>query len=97
MSREPAATPTAQIRLPADFLKLIEGLPEKAHDLWATRRLTDGWTPAPRRGDALKQQPCLMPYDDLLESERRYQLEAAVGTLKAISALGYRLVPTNKA
>jgi hypothetical protein len=38
-----------------------------------------------------------VPYAELPESEKRYDCEAAIGTLKAILALGYRIVPPEKA
>jgi len=96
MSYQPAPIPTSQIALPADLVELTERLAENAHDLWAARRLADGWTHGPRRDDALKQHPCLVPYADLPEPEKRYDREAVIGTLKAILALGYRIEPRDK-
>jgi hypothetical protein len=93
MSYRPAPIATSHITLPADLVGLTEKLAENAHDLWARQRLADGWTLGPRRDDALKQHPCLVPYAELPESEKRYDREAAIGTLKAILALGYRIVP----
>jgi ryanodine receptor 2 len=96
MSYQPAPIPTSQITLSADLVELTEKLATNAHDLWARQRLADGWTLGPRRDDALKQHPCLMAYAELPESENRYDREAATGTLKAILALGYRIVRPEK-
>jgi len=93
MSYQPAPIATSHIILSADLVELTERLAENAHDLWARQRLADGWTHGPRRDDALKQHPCLVPYAELPESEKCYDPEAATGTLKAILALGYRIVP----
>lgn len=93
MSYQPAPISTSHITLPPDLIELTEKLAENAHDLWARQRLADGWTLGLRRDDALKQHPCLVPYAELPESEKRYDREAAIGTLKAILALGYRIVP----
>lgn len=96
MSYQPAPIATTHVTLPADLVELTERLAENAHDLWATQRLADGWIHGPRRDDALKQHPCLVPYAELPESEKRYDREAATGTLKAILALGYRIVAPRK-
>ena len=40
-----------------------------------------------------KKHPCLIPYADLPESEKTYDRETALGTLRAILALGYTIQP----
>lgn len=55
------------------------------------QRLAQGWTYSPARDDANKKHPCLVPYADLPESEKEYDRQAAMETLKAIEALGYRI------
>jgi len=67
-------------------------LARNAHDIWARQRLADGWRFGPRRDDAKKEHPCLVPYEDLPESEKVYDRSAAMETLKAILALGYRIM-----
>jgi ryanodine receptor 2 len=96
MSYLPTPILTSHITLPADLLELTERLAENAHDLWACQRMGDGWVFGPKRDDALRQHPCLVPYNDLPESEKRYDREVAVGTLKAILALGYQILPLEK-
>ncbi len=44
-----------------------------------------------QRDDARKEHPSLVPYEDLPESERTYDRNAVMETLKAIAALGYRI------
>lgn len=41
----------------------------------------------------LKQHPGLVPYSELSEGEKAYDRVTAMETLKAIYALGYRIVP----
>ena len=91
MSYNPKPIGTSHITLPLELQQLTERLAENAHDLWAKQRLADGWTFGPQRDDRSKRHPCLVPYGDLPESEKRYDREAAMGTLKAIVALGYRI------
>jgi hypothetical protein len=91
MSYPPRPINTDATELSPDLLALTERLAEHAHDLWAQQRLADGWTHGPRRDDAARQHPCLVPYADLPESEKQYDRQAALGTLKAILALGYSI------
>jgi hypothetical protein len=90
---EPRPIPAADVELPPALVQLTERLAENAHDLWAAQRLADGWTWGERRDDAAKKHPCLIPYAELPESEKAYDRQTALGTLKAILALGYRVLP----
>lgn len=89
MSYTPAPIDTSAITLPPELNALTERLAENAHDLWAQQRLAAGWTHGPQRDDPTKKHPCLVPYSQLPESEKEYDRQAALGTLKAILALGY--------
>jgi hypothetical protein len=88
---EPNPIDTGAIRLPDDLLALTERLAENAHDHWAALRMAEGWTWGPRRDESTKQHPDLVSYDDLPESEKQYDRNSALETLKAIVALGYRI------
>ncbi len=77
--------------LSPEVLELTEKLAEHAHDIWAQQRLSDGWTYGPERDDNKKHHPCLVPYADLPDSEKQYDRNAALDTLKAIVALGYEI------
>jgi hypothetical protein len=87
----PQPIATATVTLPQEIRDLTERLAENAHDIWACQRLQDGWKHGPKRDDAKKEHPCLVPYEDLPESEKQYDRSAAMETLKAILALGYRI------
>ena len=91
MTYVPRPLDTTQVRLPDFLQQLTEKLAANAHDLWARQRLADGWTLGKERNDQHKKHPCLVPYDQLPESERTYDRQAAMETLKAILALGYRI------
>ncbi len=90
---QPQPIDTSSVALPDSMHALRERLAANAHDIWATHRLADGWTWGPARNDVLKQNPCLVPYDELPESEKEYDRAMVDETLKAIVALGYRVVP----
>jgi len=88
---KPRPIPTAGVRLSSDILELTELLAKNAHEIWAQQRQAEGWTYGARRDDAAKKHPCLVPYEDLPESEKEYDRNAAMETLKAILTLGYRI------
>ena len=91
MNYEPRPIDTAGVRVSPNVLSVSELLARNAHEVWARQRLSDGWTYGPRRDDANKKHPCLVAYDQLPESERVYDRNAALETIKVILALGYRI------
>lgn len=91
MAYQPHPIDTSQVKLSPQVRELTERLAENAHDHWARQRLLDGWRYGPARNDANKEHPCLVPYDQLPESEKVYDRQTAMETLKAITALGYRI------
>jgi hypothetical protein len=93
MSYQPDPIDTSAVQLSPELRALTERLAEHAHDLWALQRLGDGWTYGPQRDDKAKKHPCLVPYGDLPEAEKEYDRKTALGTLKAILTLGYRIQP----
>ena len=93
MNYTPAPIDTSRVSLSPELVALTERLAENAHDLWARQRINDGWTLGPQRDDQARQHPCLIPYADLPDSEKEYDRASALGTLKAILALGYTIHP----
>ena len=90
----PKPIDTASVTLPAEMDALMERLAENAHDTWAEQRLAEGWCFGPRRDDLKKEHPCLLPYEELPESEKEYDRSSVMETLKAILVLGYRIERT---
>ena len=82
---------TSGIKLSDELLQLVEQLARNVHENWAQGRINEGWTYGPERNDALKQHPCLIGYDDLPESEKEYDRNAAMETLKLILKLGWKI------
>ncbi|MEM9027146.1 MAG: RyR domain-containing protein [Pseudomonadota bacterium] len=89
----PKPIDTSNVVLDDDLVALTETLAESTHDVWARQRFLDGWTHGPMRDDAKRQHPSLVPYAELPDDEREYDRRTAIETLKAIVALGYRIVP----
>jgi ryanodine receptor 2 len=91
MTYQPNPIDTSAVTLNADILRLTEELSRHAHDVWAAERFRLGWTYGPSRDDQRREHPSLVPYDELSESEKQFDRNAVLGTLKAILALGYRI------
>ena len=92
MNYKPAPIDTSQVELSREVLQLTEQLAKNAHEVWARERMAQGWRFGPERDDARKQHPSLVPYEQLAEKEKVYDRNTAMETLKAITALGYRIV-----
>ena len=87
----PHTIDTSHVRLSAEMEELVERLAENTHDHWASGRMAEGWTYGPRRDDAARQHPDLVPYAELPEGEKEFDRRTSMETLKAIVALGYRI------
>lgn len=87
----PKPIDTKDVVLVPELLELTEQIAENVHENWAAGRLKEGWTYGEKRDDVKKTTPCLVPYDELPESEKEYDRNTAIETLKLIVALGYRI------
>lgn len=82
---------THDIELPAVLRPLVEQMAKNVHEVWAQGRLDEGWTYGPVRNDAAKHHPCLVPYESLPESEKEYDRNTSIQTLKLILKLGFKI------
>lgn len=87
----PQPMDTRDIQLPEELSELVEQMAKNVHEVWAQNRMGQGWTWGEKRSDALKQHPCLIPYEELPEVEKAYDRDTALGTLKLISKLGFKI------
>ena len=89
MNYNPNPIDLCDVTLDSALDSLVEELAENVHDAWAKGRIDDGWTYGPVRDDAKKHHPCLVPYSELPESEKEYDRNTALSTLKFIVKKGY--------
>ena len=83
---------TSDIKLPIELEDLVEEMSKNVHEVWAETRIRQGWTYGEQRKDELKTHPCLVPYEKLTEEEKEYDRNTAIGTLKFIMKLGFKIV-----
>lgn len=87
----PQPKDTSDIILPRELNELAEQIAKNVHEVWAQNRIKQGWTYGKERSDALKQHPCLIPYEELSEEEKDYDRDTAFGTLRLIAKLGFKI------
>jgi class 3 adenylate cyclase/tetratricopeptide (TPR) repeat protein len=90
---EPQPIDTSRVSLPAGLQELLEKLARHNHDIWAKRRIEEGWKLGPERDDKKKEHPGLVPYDELPDSEKEYDRQTSAEAIKAILAEKYRIEP----
>lgn len=91
MTYKPNPINTSDIVLNDDLLDLCEALAENTHDVWAVGRIAQGWTYGEKRDDEKKTTPCLVPYSELPESEKEYDRNTAMETIKVMLKMGYKI------
>ena len=87
----PRPVDTSHIVLPDELVELTEKIAENVHEIWAKGRLSEGWTYGEKQDGHMKTTPWLVPYEKLPESEKEYDRNTAMETLKLIMALGYKI------
>lgn len=83
---------TSDVILPEELLDLIELVAENVHDVWAVGRIAEGWTYGEAKDAERKTTPLLVPYGELPESEKEYDRNTAIETLKLIVKMGYHII-----
>lgn len=89
---EPSPITLDDVELSDDLTELQEAIAENAHEIWAKARTDQGWTYGPERNDQKKETPDMVPYCNLPESEKLYDREMAMQTLKLVKKLGFDIV-----
>lgn len=82
---------TEHIVLPEALNELTEQMARNVHEVWAKGRIDEGWSYGEQRDDQQKKHPCLVAYEELPETEREYDRNTAIQTLKLILKLGFKI------
>ena len=88
---------TGGIELPEGLEQLTELIAENVHDIWAAGRIAEGWTYGETKDSVRKTTPLLIPYESLSESEKAYDRNTALETIRLILKLGYEIRPRDGA
>ena len=87
----PKPVDISDVELDSTLMELVEVMAKNVHDVWAETRIKDGWRYGETRNDERLEHPCLIPYEELSDSEREYDRNTAIGTLKLIHKLGFKI------
>lgn len=79
--------------LPPELLAEMETIARNVHETWSVGRMQEGWTYGPEKDEARKKTPMLVPYEDLPDSERDFDRNTALATLRAVVSLGFTIHP----
>jgi class 3 adenylate cyclase/tetratricopeptide (TPR) repeat protein len=90
---KPGPIDTSRLALTPEIAQLSELLAMNTHENWAKLRIAEGWHYGPHRDDQQKEHPNLVPYEQLTESERQYDRQTAMESIKALLAMGYTIQP----
>ena len=86
----PQPVDTSDVEVPEELRLLAEQAARNVHEVWAQSRMAQGWVYGTARDEALKTHPCLVPYDELPDMEKQYDIDTAMATLKYILKQGYK-------
>ena len=78
--------------LPGELISLAESMAKSSHEEWAAKLMAEGWTYVEVWDDVRKTHPCLVPYEELPESEKEYDRNTSIETLKFILTQGFDIV-----
>ena len=92
----PQPIDTTDVKLPPELEQLVEKMSKNVHEVWAETRVRQGWTYGEQRNDEKKTHPCLVPYEDLPDSEKEYDRNTSISTLKLILNLGFKISRDSK-
>lgn len=89
---EPKPMNLIDVDIEDELIGLREAIAENAHEVWAQTRKLEGWTYGPNRDDENKLHPDMVPYHLLPESEKKYDRQMAISTIKLVKKLGWDFV-----
>lgn len=71
---------------------VMERLAEAAHKVWMDGKLRDGWKYGPVTDKPKKIHSCLVPYNQLSETDKESDRDMVRGIPKILAAAGYKMV-----
>lgn len=88
---KPNPIDTSGVELSKEILDLTEMIAKNVHEVWALNRQSEGWIYGAKKDDVRKTSPCMVPYEALPESEKEYDRNTAMETIKLILLFGYTI------
>lgn len=89
---KPRPVDTSDVVLPEELRPLCEHLARNVHELWARRRIEEGWKYGDVHDGGNRTHPGLVDYNTLPDSEKEYDRLTSEETIKLILKLGFVIV-----
>jgi len=91
MKYEPKPIDTSDVVLPDEILEIVEILAKNTHDVWAKGKIHEGYVYGKVIDTEKKTHPSLVSYEDLPESEKDYDRNTLLETIRLLLKLGYKI------
>ena len=77
------------VQLPESIIKLEDFIAEDVHEEWSRQRMEEGWVYGDKNDNDKKTNEDLVPYCELMQSEKQYDCDMAYDTLRMLYKMGY--------
>lgn len=74
----------------------IEKMARMEHERWTEEKIVAGWIYGKMRNDALKIHNCLVPWEQLTDAIKKYDIEAVEAIPKILKSIDFVIVPLNQ-
>ncbi len=74
----------------------LELLAEAAHKVWMEGKIRDGWEFGTKTDKKAKIHSCLVPYDQLSETDKESDRDFVKGIPQILELAGFKIVKTTK-
>lgn len=91
----------SNVTLSADLEELIDTIAENAHNVWAVKKFQEvpniKYAPLDENGNEKSGQHShfLLPYSELPDKDKEFDLDMATQTIKLLKRIGYRIINVN--
>lgn len=88
----PKPLDTSDVVLSDDIMELAEALSRNTHEIWSMGRINEGWVYGDKLDMSAKTHHCLIPYEELPESEKDFDRRTSQEAIKFLIKSGYKIV-----
>jgi len=92
----PTPVDTSGVLLPEDLNGIVEVLAKNTNENWDSTRMSEGGWYGPKRNDEYKEYTCLVPFENLPESEKERDRKVVREMSKTLLTLGFEIQRSEK-
>jgi len=83
---------TSDIILSDEIIKIAELLSKNTHEIWARGKIEEGYNFGEVTDDVSKTHNCLVPYEKLPNTQKEYDFNTSLESIKLLLKLGFHIV-----